>query len=130
MRLFKNFKSFNKAWPTDSLKVSPSDSISLFTGVLLPTTSTQSSASSAVIAAHSPGMGRLPPALIKSLQTKDDCTPKSATTHAFSIRTDSRFSNLDFSALLCTLLNLDIKGITGKFSLASSSNLNDGLTLR
>ena len=98
--------------------------------VLLPTTSTYSSASSTVIVAHSPGMGRLSPSLIKSLQTKDDWTPKSAATHAISIRIDSRFSNLVFSALLCTLLNRDIKGITGKFSISSSSNMSDELTLR
>ena len=111
MGLIKNFnkgrsevsrtppKSFKKAWLTDFLKVNPSDSISFCIGLLLPTTSTYSSASSAVIAAHSPGMGRLPPALIKSLQTTDDCTPKSAATHAVSIRTDSGFSNLDFPSL-------------------------------
>ena len=122
-------KFFKKASLTDSLKVNPSDSISRCTGLLLPTTSTYSSASSAMIVAHSPGMGRLSPALIKSLQTTDHCTPKSAATHAFSIRIDSRFSNLAFSALLCTLLNRDIKGITGKFSISSSSNMSDALTL-
>ena len=109
-----------------------SDSISLCAEVLLPTTSTYSSASSTVITAHSPGMARLPPALMKSLQATDHCTPKSesAETHAFSMRTDPRFSNLAFSAVLCTLLNRDIKGITGKFSLTSSSNLSDALTPR
>ena len=80
--------------------MNPSDSISLCTGLLLPTTSKYSSASSTVIVAHFPGMGRLPRALIKSLQTTDHCTPKSAATHAFSIRTDSRFSNLEFPSLL------------------------------
>ena len=69
--------------------------------MLLPITSTYSSASSTVIAAHSPGMGRLSPSLIKSLPTTDDWTPKSAATHAVSIRTDSGFSNLAFSSLLC-----------------------------
>ena len=93
-------KSFKKAWFTDSLKVNLSESTPPFTGVLLPTTSTYSSASSTVIAAHSPGMGRLPPALIKSLQTTDDCTPKSAATHAVSKRTDSSFSNLEISSYL------------------------------
>ena len=44
-------------------------------------------------------MGRLSPSLIKSLQTTDDCTPKSAATHAVSIRTDSGFSKLAFSSL-------------------------------
>ena len=94
-------KSFKKAWFTDSLKVKLSESTPSFTGVLLPTTSTYSSASSAVIVAHSPGMGRLSPSLIKSLQTTDDWTPKPAATHAVSIRTDSGFSNLAFSSLLC-----------------------------
>ena len=141
MRLIKIFKKempevsgtpskfFKKAELTDSLKVKPSDSVSRCTGVLLPTTSLYSSASSAVIVAHFPGMGRLSPALIKSLQTTDHRTPKLAATHAFSIRIDSSFSNLAFSALLCTLLNRDIKGITGKFSISSSSNLSDALTL-
>ena len=94
-------KSFKKAWFTDSLKVKFSKSTPSFTGVLLPTTSTYSSTSSAVIVAHFPGTGRLSPSLIKSLQTKDDWTPKSAATHAVSIRTDSGFSNLAFSSLLC-----------------------------
>ena len=113
MRLIKTFnkgkpevsrtplKSFKQAELTDSLKVNPSDSISFCTGVLLPITSTYSSGSSTVIAAHSPGMGRLSPSLIKSLPTTDDWTPKSAATHAVSIRTDSGFSNLVFSSLLC-----------------------------
>ena len=94
-------KSFKKAWLTDFLKVNPSDSIKLFTGVQHPTTSTYSYASSAVIVAHSPGMGRLSLSLIKSLQTTDDWTPKSAATQAVSIRTDSGFSNFAFSSLLC-----------------------------
>ena len=75
-----------------------------------------SSASSTVIAAPYPGMGRLPAALIKSLQKTDDCTPKSAATHAVSRQTDSLLSN--FSE------------IKGRFSLACSSKLNDGHTLR
>ena len=45
------------------------------------------------------------------------------------IRIDSRFSNLAFSTLLCTLLNRDIRGITGKFSISSSINMSDALTL-
>ena len=123
MRLLKNlnegrpkisrtpFKSFKKAWLTVSLKVNPSDSISLCIGVLLPTTSTFSSASAALIVAHSPGMGRLPPALIKSLLTTDGCTPKSATTHVVLIQTDSGFSNLSFSALLCNLSTGTSRGL-------------------
>ena len=98
-------KFFKKALLTDSLKVNPSDSTSLYTGVLLPTTSTYSSASSTVIVAHSPGMGRLPPVLIKSLQTTDHCTHKSAATHAFSIPTDSRFSLLDLPSFLSNFSN-------------------------
>ena len=113
MRLIKTFnkgkpevsrtplKSFKQAWLTDSLMVNPSDPISLCTGVLLPIMSTYSTASSTVIAAHSPGMGRLSPSLIKSLPTTDNWTPKSAATHAVSIRTDSGFSNLAFSSILC-----------------------------
>ena len=46
-------------------------------------------------------MGRLSPSLIKSLETTGYWTPKSAATHAVSIRTDSGFSNLAFSSLLC-----------------------------
>ena len=130
-----------KEWLTDSLKVNPSDSISLCTGVLLPTTSTYSFASSTVTVTHSPGVGRVPTALIKSRQATDECTSKSAATHAVSIRTDSGFSNLAPSALLriiqprpfrttLQLLNRDITGLTRIFSLASSSNLSNELTLR
>ena len=53
-----------------------------------------------MIAAYSPGVGRLSPSLIKSLQTTDDCTPKSAATHAVSRLTKSGFSKLAFSLLL------------------------------
>ena len=48
-------------------------------------------------------MGRLSPSLIKSLQTTEDWTPKSAATHADSMRTDSGFSKPAFSSLLCNL---------------------------
>ena len=80
--------------------LNPSDSISLCTGVLLPTTFTYSSTSPTVIVTHSPGMGRLPSALIKSLQTTNGCTPKMAAAHALSTPTDSGFSKLASSSLL------------------------------
>ena len=112
MRIFKAFnkrrpevsrtplKSFKNAWLTDSLKVNPSDPCNYapdYCSQLHPHIHPPHQQ----IAALSPGMGRLSPSLIKSLQTTDDCTPKSAATHAVSIRTDSGFSNLAFSSLLC-----------------------------
>ena len=141
MRLIKTFykgrpevsrtphKSFKKAWLTDSLKVNPSDSISRCTGVLLPTTSTYSSSSSAVIVAYSPGMGRLSPSLIKSLQRTNDCTPKSAATHAVSMWTNSGFSKLTSSSLLSNFSSGTSRFLVEN-SLTSSRNLSDGLTLR
>ena len=122
-------KSFKQAYLTDSLKVNPSDSISLCTGVLLPIRSTYSSASSTVIAAHSPGMERLSPSLMKSLPTTDDWTPKSAATHAVSIRTDSGSPTSPFLHFSATS-QPEHHGNYGQFSLASSSNLIDELTLR
>ena len=106
--------SCKKAWLTDFLTVNPSDSICLFTGLLLPTISTYSSASSTVIVAHSPDTGHSPPALLKSLQTTDNCTPKSATAHAVSIRTDSGFSNLAFSSLVCNFSTGTSRGLRQK----------------
>ena len=45
-------------------------------------------------------MGRLPSALIKSLQTTDGCTPKMTAAHALSTRMDSGFSKRASSSLL------------------------------
>ena len=44
--------------------------------------------------------GTFTPSLDKISAKTDLCTPKSAATHAFSIRTDSRFSNRDFPFFL------------------------------
>ena len=93
-------ESCNEAWLTDSPKVNISEYAPPCTGVLLPITSTYSCASSTMIAAHSPGMGRLPPALLNYLQRTDNRTPKSAATNPVLRLTDSGFSNLHFSSIL------------------------------
>ena len=71
---------------------------------------------------------RLAPTLKKSLQTTDDCIPKLAASHAVSIRTDSVFSNLLFSELLCNFATGTPRGL--RENSPTSSNLSVGLTLR
>ena len=105
-------KSFKKACFTDSLKVKLSESTPSFTGVLLPTTSTCSSTSSAVIVAHSPGMGRLSPSLIKSLHRKTTGHPNQQQRMQFQYGlTPDSPTSLFFISL--QFLNRDITGITG-----------------
>ena len=71
-------------------------------------------------------MGRLPPALIKSLQTTDDCTPKSVATHAVSRLTNSGFSNLASLSLLSNFSSgTSLRLLENSHSLAQATWVTD-----